>query len=148
MPQSNPGSLPAGQYADLVAYILSANSIVAGNEPLPSDFAALSRMLIPAGGFSFMAFSPYQAKPAVDVERSIEKLTAVSDATIAAPPSGDWLTWRRGYDGHGFSPLDQINTRNVDNLRLVWSWTMPSGSNENVPLVHDGTLLETNAVTL
>ena len=24
------------------------------------------------------------------------------------PPAGDWLTWRRGFDYQGFSPLKQI----------------------------------------
>jgi len=140
MPQSNPGALPAADYASLVAYILRRNDIVAGAAELPSDYAALERMMIPAGGFSFMAFSPYTAKPAIDVPRSLDHFTPVDDSTLASPPAGDWLTWRRGYDGQGFSPLDQINVRNVDDLRLVWSWTMPAGSNENVPLVRDGTM--------
>lgn len=140
MPSANPGSLPAADYANLVAFMLRENDIVAGPTELPSDFASLEQMLIPAGGFSFMAFSPYQAKPAVDLPRSLDNFTAVSDTAIAEPPPGDWLTWRRSYDAHGFSPLDEIDTGNVADLTLVWSWTMPAGSNENVPLVRDGTM--------
>jgi len=140
MPQVAPGSLSPQQYAEVVAFILRENSIVPGETPLPTDFERLSAMMIPAGGFSFMAFSPYTAKPAVDVARSLDEFSPVSDEAIIDPPDGDWLTWRRSYDAHGFSPLDEINTRNVDDLRLVWSWTMPAGSNESVPLVRDGTM--------
>jgi alcohol dehydrogenase (cytochrome c) len=140
MPQVAPGSLAPAQYASLVAFILRENSIVAGETPLPSDYASLERMQIPAGGFSFMAFSPYTAKPDVDLPRSLDDFTPVTDESIIDPPSGDWLTWRRSYDAHGFSPLTGIDTRNVDDLRLVWSWTMPAGSNESVPIVRDGTM--------
>jgi alcohol dehydrogenase (cytochrome c) len=140
MPQANPGGLSAAEYAGLVAFMLRANSIVPGATELPADFARLERMRVPAGGFSFMAFSPYAAQPPVEVARSLEDFTAVNDAAIAAPPDGDWLTWRRSYDAHGFSPLDEIDTDNVEDLRLAWSWTMPAGSNENVPLVRDGTM--------
>jgi len=140
MPTGAPGSLAAADYASLVAFMLRENSIVAGAFGLPTDYARLERMLVPAGGFSFMAFSPYTARPEVDVARSLDDFTAVSDSSLADPPAGDWLTWRRGYDAHGFSPLDQVDAGNVGELRLVWSWTMPSGSNENVPLVRDGTM--------
>jgi len=140
MPQANPGGLAATEYAELVAFMLRENSIVPAATELPTDYALLQRMRVPAGGFSFMAFSPYAARPPVDVERSLDDFTPVDDAAIAAPPAGDWLTWRRGYDAHGFSPLDEIDTDNVDELRLAWSWTMPAGSNENVPLVRDGTM--------
>ena len=140
MPQVAPGSLPPEDYANLVAYMLRENDIVPGDTPLPSDPAVLATMQVPAGGFSFMAFSPYQAKPVVNIPTTLDEFTPVSDQSIINPPAGDWLTWRRSYDAHGFSPLDEIDTRNVDDLRLAWSWTMPAGSNENVPLVRDGTM--------
>lgn len=140
MPQASPGSLPDEEYANLVAFMLRENSVVAGDVPLRTDDEQLSSMMVPAGGFSFMAFSPYTAQPPVDVPRSLDEFTPVNDSAISEPPAGDWLTWRRSYDAHGFSPLDQIDTRNVEDLRLAWSWTMPAGSNENVPLVRDGTM--------
>ena len=39
---------------------------------------------------------------------------------LANPPAGEWLTWRRGYDGQGFSPLRQITKQNVGDLRAAW----------------------------
>ncbi|HUF71753.1 MAG TPA: PQQ-binding-like beta-propeller repeat protein [Gammaproteobacteria bacterium] len=140
MPQQSPGSLAPADYANLVAFMLRENSIVPGESPLPSGPAALASMMVPAGGFSFMAFSPYTANPAVDLPSPLDDFRPVTDAAIIDPPAGDWLTWRRSYDAHGFSPLDEIDAGNVEDLRLVWSWTMPAGSNENVPLVRDGTM--------
>ena len=68
MPTTAPGSLTPAVYAQIVAYILQQNAIVAGTEELPSDPARLQSMTIPQGGFSFMAFSPY-TPPASKVTR-------------------------------------------------------------------------------
>ena len=140
MPTGAPGSLPAETYAGLLALLLQQNEIVAGETPLPADPQLLAAMQIPAGGFSFMAFSPYTARAAVDRPTPLADFTAVTDASTAQPPPGDWLGWRRSYDAQGFSPLREIDTRNVQNLRLAWSWTMPAGSAEGVPVVRDGTI--------
>ena len=51
----------------------------------------------------------------------LDTLTPVTDRLLAAPPASDWLTLRRAYDAHGFSPLAQINKGNVRSLRSVWS---------------------------
>ena len=37
------------------------------------------------------------------------------------PDDGDWLNYRRTYDVFGFSPLEQINRTNVQDLRPVWA---------------------------
>jgi len=140
MPTGNPGSLSADTYASLAALILSQNRIVPGETPLPTDPQKLAAMQVPAGGFSFMAFSPYTARATVDRATPLAAFSAVTDDAIAAPPPGDWLGWRRSYDAQGFSPLKQIDTRNVSNLRLAWSWTLPAGSAESVPVVRDGTI--------
>ncbi len=140
MPSAAPGSLDAETYAALVAYVLQANDIVPGDQELPASTTALANMLIPAGGFSFMAFSPYVAKPPVDGPDAFANYTPVTEALLTEPPSEDWLSWRRTYDTHGFSPLTQIDKTNVSKLRVAWTWTLPPGSNESVPLVHDGVL--------
>ncbi len=140
MPTGNPGSLAAETYAALTALIFEQNRIVAGDTPLPADAAQLAAMQVPAGGFSFMAFSPYTARAEVNRPTPLADFNAVTDDATTSPPPGDWLGWRRSYDGQGFSPLREIDTRNVENLRLAWSWTMPAGSAEGVPLVRDGTI--------
>jgi alcohol dehydrogenase (cytochrome c) len=65
-------------------------------------------------------------------------LTPVTDQMLLNPPDGDWLMWRRTYDGYGFSPLAQINKDNVKNLQVAWTWSMTPGATETTPIVHDG----------
>src|SRR5205823_1734390 len=67
-------------------------------------------------------------------------LTPVTDAMLRNPPPGDWLMWRRTYDGWGYSPLEQINKANVKNLQVAWAWSMTPGATEATPIVHDGVL--------
>ena len=43
------------------------------------------------------------------------------------PDPSDWLSWRRTLDGQGHSPLDQITTENINELRLAWSWSLGEG---------------------
>ena len=59
---------------------------------------------------------------------------------LANPDPSDWLSWRRTLDGHGHSPLDQINVQNVRSLKLEWSWGMDAGVSQTTPLVHNGVL--------
>jgi alcohol dehydrogenase (cytochrome c) len=140
MPTGAPGSLDRATYAALVAYMLQSNDIVAGNTELSGNVAELARIWVPAGGFSFMTFSPYVAQPPVDRPSPLERYTPVTDAQLRNPPPEEWLAWRRTYDTHGFSPLRRIDKRNVGTLRVAWTWSLPPGSNESVPLVHDGVM--------
>ena len=64
----------------------------------------------------------------------------VTDAMLENPDPADWLNWRRTLDGWGYSPLDQINTDNVHQLQLVWSWQLGRGRSQLTPLVHDGVM--------
>ena len=78
--------------------------------------------------------------PAPKKANPLDKITPVTDALLQNPPTGEWLTWRRGFDDQGFSPLKQITKSNVNNLRVAWTWTLSPGSNEATPLVHDGVM--------
>ena len=70
----------------------------------------------------------------------LDNYSPVTLEELANPPEGDWLMWRRTANHWGYSPLDQINKDNVDNLRLAWAWTMEPGKQETTPLVHDGVM--------
>jgi len=45
----------------------------------------------------------------------------VSNEVLLDPSPADWLMWRRTYNSWGHSPLDQINTDNVNKLQLACS---------------------------
>jgi alcohol dehydrogenase (cytochrome c) len=140
MPTANPGSLDVATYTSLVAFLLQENAIVAGSAELPADARQLAGMNLPASGFSIMAFSPYTAQKTVSLPNPLDHYSSVGKTDLTDPPAKDWLTWRRGWNAHGFSPLQQITPANAAQLRQVWSWTLPAGSTEGVPLVRDGTL--------
>ena len=65
----------------------------------------------------------------------------VTEAMLRAPAAGDWLNWRRTDNAWGYSPLDQVNAKNVQQLQLAWSWSMDdTGSQQATPLVYDGVM--------
>lgn len=52
----------------------------------------------------------------------------VTEERLLDPEDGDWASYRRTYDVKGFSPLDRIDRTNVDELRLVWAYSMRDGN--------------------
>ena len=64
----------------------------------------------------------------------------VTEAMLENPDPAEWLNWRRTLDGWGYSPLNQINKNNVNQLQLVWSWGLAPGQSQPTPLVHDGVM--------
>jgi len=62
----------------------------------------------------------------------------VTKQMLENPPPEDWLMFGRTYDEQRFSPLTQIDRKNVRRLRLAWSRGFDQGYNEAAPQVHDG----------
>ena len=78
-------------------------------------------------------------KLGLSLEGAIKDYVPVTDAMLRDPPAGDWLMFRRNYQGWSYSPLNQIDTSNVGRLQLKWMWSMPeNGTMEDTPIVHDG----------
>ena len=68
----------------------------------------------------------------------------VTDERLQRPEAGDWLMYRRTYDGSGFSPLQQIGTSNVEKLSLAWSLnTDLIEAHETTPIVNHGRMFIT-----
>ncbi|MEO8465977.1 MAG: PQQ-binding-like beta-propeller repeat protein [Gammaproteobacteria bacterium] len=68
----------------------------------------------------------------------------VTDAMLRNPDAGDWLMWRRTWNSWGYSPLDQIDKRNVGKLKQVWAHELGKGTQEGTPIVHDGVMYVPN----
>ncbi len=71
---------------------------------------------------------------------SLADFTLVTDQMLAQPADSDWLMWRRTLDSWGYSPLEQIDRKNVHKLRLVWTRGLEPGVQEGTPLVFQGTM--------
>ena len=68
----------------------------------------------------------------------------VTDARLAEPEPGNWLMYRRTFDSHGYSPLNQIDVDNVHELKPLW--TFSTGLREGhqaPPVVNDGVMFVT-----
>ena len=65
---------------------------------------------------------------------------SVTDEMLQNPADGDWLMWRRTLDSWGYSPLDQVSRENVDELQLVWTRNLATGTGEITPLAYNGIL--------
>jgi alcohol dehydrogenase (cytochrome c) len=145
MPPTNPGSLAGAEVAQIIAYVLQQNSFSTGRKEFASDATALASVTIPAppggrGGGSGGLAAGVKLPPPPKKANPLDKITPVTDASLQNPPPGEWLTWRRGFDYQGFSPLKQVTKSNVNNLRVAWTWTLSPGANEATPLVHDGVM--------
>ena len=91
-----------------------------------------------------LAAALWSAAQPVSVAAQPGAFTPVTDAMLRDPDPADWLMWRRTLDSWGYSPLDQIDRGNVDELRMVWSRALTPGSQQGTPLVHDGVLYMPN----
>ena len=65
---------------------------------------------------------------------------SVTDEMLQNPADSDWLMWRRTLDSWGYSPLDQVSRENVDELQLVWTRNLATGTGEMTPLAYNGIL--------
>ena len=147
MPAGSPGSLGSAEYAQIIAWVLQQNGFATGRKEFASDATALASVTIPGpaaagrGGGGGGGLSPNAKLPPPPKKANpLDKITPVTDALLQNPPAGEWLTWRRGFDYQGFSPIKQITKSNVNNLRVAWTWTLSPGSNEATPIVHDGVM--------
>jgi quinohemoprotein ethanol dehydrogenase len=82
----------------------------------------------------------------IQAAASSSRPAAVDGARIRAADRepGNWMSWGRDYTDQRFSPLTQINERNVSRLGLAWYAELDTyRGNEATPLVVDGVLYNT-----
>lgn len=116
MPPGKVGSLSAAEYANIAAFVLQSKG------------AAVTA-------------APPQAPRGVTVAGEVKNYRPVTDAMLRNPDPADWLMIRRNYQAWNYSPLNQINTANVKDLKLKWIWGISEGGwSEPTPMVHDGVM--------
>jgi alcohol dehydrogenase (cytochrome c) len=159
MPPGAIGSLGDSTYLAIVAHILQFNGALAGPQALTATTAvaigsvASGQTSAPpaqAGGPPAQQGQaqgqPQQGPRGLTVAGEVKNFVPVTDEMLRNPPPGDWLMIRRNYQAWSDSPLSQITTGNVKDLRLAWVWTMADGAGRNqpTPLVHDGIMYLVN----
>src|SRR6516165_8432275 len=71
----------------------------------------------------------------------LQSYKPVTQEELKQPADGDWLMYRRTYNGWGYSPLSQITVENVEKLKPVW--TLATGQVEGhqaPPIVNNGVM--------
>lgn len=174
MPPQAPGSLSESQYQDVSAFILSANAIPASSIVtltvansvvfLNGDVSAVANGVqrTPVPGRAGTVPSPRTRNAVPEIatvyssdralsrsytginNSAIDKFRNVSSEELADPEPADWTYWRRSPQSQGYTPLDQITTKNVSSLSLAWVWGMEAGRSQPAPLVRDGIIFIPN----
>src|ERR1051326_728771 len=98
------------------------------------------KVLVLAGAFAlvlmaatFLAQQPAQQQPPAPTPAVLQNYKPITAERLKKPDDGDWLMVRRTYDGWGYSPLEQITTKNVDKLQPVWSFSTGVVSGHEAP---------------
>ena len=144
MPPTAPHSLSEATAVALTAHMLRANGAPSGNTDLRAN--SITKIGVAVMGDKWLASMAVPANTKVEswagagsiaaaaekasgfVNRAVEHYTAVTDTMLKDPAAGDWLSWRRTQDGKGYSPLAQVNRRNVTESPRQFSLrgTLPS----------------------
>src|SRR3954471_14523365 len=75
----------------------------------------------------------------IAAQQTVPTYSAVTDARLLNPEPHNWLMYRGTYDGHGYSPLEQINSGNVKRLRPVWTFSSELVEGHQAPpIVNNG----------
>src|SRR5262245_38568419 len=91
-------------------------------------------MKIGSGVFALLVFVSSFAT------QTVSNFVPVTDSVLENPDPGEWLMWRRTLNGWGYSPLKQIDKKNVGQLKMIWKRPMTAGIQEATPLVYKGTM--------
>ena len=147
MPPGLAGSLSDQVYLNLVAYLLDANGARPGTVALTADAGVLigdAADVAEARRAARDGERPRRRPSRFANRRVDQELTPVTDGLLEEPPPGDWLSWRRTRNSHGYSPLAQVTRENVDQLQLAWVMAIREGNHQTTPLVHDGVMFLAN----
>ena len=140
MPPGGAGEMTDADYMNIVAHMLAMNGV----DGIDAALTEASDFVIAENISRIVALRQPAEPPAPEgltVAGNTEDFVPFTPLTaemLRNPDPADWPMHRRNFHGHSYSPLDQINTGNVGNLRLEWVWNMHEGDSEPAPLVYGG----------
>jgi len=146
MPLGAAGTLSDHQYADVVAYILSRNGYVSGNDPLTE--LNIARVLErPVGHEPEPAIGGRYQGEVPALPQSVGKAVTdrPDDIEMANPTESDWLLYNRTLDGQRYSTLKQITNKNAGKLAATCLFQLGEvGWFQANPVVYDGVMYITS----
>lgn len=146
MPPGGTAELSDADYLNIVAHIMRNNGVVASNPALTADANYPISANRPGNVTPVSAQNQQpQAPVGVTAAGTVENFIPITNAMLADPAPGDWPMLRRNYQAWSYSPLEQINTANVNELELAWVWSMHDGDSEPAPLVYNGVIYLINS---
>ena len=95
----------------------------------------------------------YTAVAAMVLSISCQAAEVTTDRILKNNESQNWLSHHRTLDGQRFSPLSNINKKNVEDLHVAWTFKLggveaggiwPHGGLQGTPLVEDGIMYVTD----
>jgi alcohol dehydrogenase (cytochrome c) len=99
--------------------------------------ATLALVMMASLGSAQQALPPLR----VPLPEILKDYSPVTAERLKNPADGDWLMIRRTYDGWGYSPLEQIATANISQLRPAWVFsTGVISGHEAAPIVNNGVM--------
>jgi len=142
MPPGGNEDLDTDAYTNIAAHIFSSNGMLRGETALTAASTIQIAAYIPEQSAAPAQRQQQQtdAPEGLVIPGTVENFVPVTDAMLAEPNPGDWPAIRRNSYAHSYSPLDQINTSNVQDLKLEWVWSMKEGDSEPAPIVYNGTI--------
>ena len=146
MPPADAGGLTDDEYAGVTAYMLEMNEAAPGAAPLSAAssiaIASVAAAPTPAASAAAAADVPL----GVTVAGRVENFEPLTDAVLRDPDPADWPMIRRDYGASNYSPLSQINTRNIDSLELAWVYSMTDrdGRDQPAPMAYNGVIYVNN----
>ena len=131
--------LDESTYTNLFAFVLHMNGIEAGALPMPAAMDELAALTIPT---TLAHKADLHTPNAASARKSalLNTMPALSKNHSQNPKAGDWLHWGRTYNGHGYSPLSQIDSGNVGDLKLAWKLPLHPAPSHATPLVYQGVM--------
>src|SRR5438094_4572549 len=101
----------------------------------------IAALILIAGTIAAQEPPAQPAQPPAPVAAVLANYKPVTAERLKKPEDGDWLMVRRTYDGWGYSPLEQITTKNVEKLVPVWEFsTGVVSGHEAPPIVNNGVM--------
>src|SRR6516225_1259069 len=94
------------------------------------------------GASAQQTIAPVSATPVPGpMPELLQNYASVTTERLKKPEDGNWLMFRRTYDGWGYSPLAEITRENVSRLQPVWSFaTGQVEGHQAPPIVNNGVM--------